>query len=324
MAMLPGLGVCVAGAVISWFLSGALPGGSPLLIAIVLGAVWGNLLPVPTLLFRGIAVSSRNLLRAGIVLLGLQLPLEAVLGLGPGVLLVVLLSVGLTFAATLWLGHLLGVGFTQRLLIASGFSICGAAAVAATESAAGAKKTETATAIALVVLFGTLMIPAVPFIGAVLGLPDRTLGIWIGASTHEVAQVVAAGEAVGGSALAVAVTVKLARVLTLAPVTAGIALHRRRTSTDAAGGMPPVIPLFIVGFVGAMLLRTLNVLPLAALDAAQIIQTLLLSAAMFALGLGVQLRSLLRVGRGPVLLGLLSTLVILAVSLGGTALLSVA
>lgn len=318
LAVLPGLGVCLAGAALSWFAGRLLPEASPLLIAIVLGAVWGNFLPIPAILFQGIAVSSRNLLRTGIVLLGLQLPLSAVLGLGPGVLLIVLLSVGSTFAATLWIGKLLGVSRAQRLLIASGFSICGAAAVAATEGAAGAKKTEVATAIALVVLFGTLMIPTIPFLGELLGLPERTLGIWIGASTHEVAQVVAAGEAVGGSALAVAVTVKLARVLTLAPIAAGIALHMRRTLPESDAGKPPIIPVFILGFIAAMLLRTADVLPDTALVVAQILQTLLLSAAMFALGLGVNLRSLVRVGRRPVLLGLFSTLVILPVSLVST------
>lgn len=318
LAVLPGLGVCLAGAALSWFAGRLLPEASPLLIAIVLGAVWGNFLPIPAILFQGIAVSSRNLLRTGIVLLGLQLPLSAVLGLGPGVLLIVLLSVGSTFAATLWIGKLLGVSLAQRLLIASGFSICGAAAVAATEGAAGARKTEVATAIALVVLFGTLMIPTVPFLGELLGLPERTLGIWIGASTHEVAQVVAAGEAVGGSALAVAVTVKLARVLTLAPIAAGIALHMRRTLPESDAGKPPIIPVFILGFIAAMLLRTADVLPDTALVVAQILQTLLLSAAMFALGLGVNLRSLVRVGRRPVLLGLFSTLVILPVSLVST------
>lgn len=323
-ATLPGLGACLAGAGLAWGLSRLLQGTSPLLIAILLGAVWGNTRPIPAGLVGGITFSSRRLLRAGIVLLGLQLSLSAVLDLGPAVLLVVLLSVGVTFGATAWLGKLLGISLPQRLLIASGFSICGAAAVAAVESAVGARKTEVATAIGLVVLFGTLMIPAVPFLGALLGLPERTLGIWIGASTHEVAQVVAAGDAVGNSALAVAVTVKLARVLTLAPIAAGIALHARRTGPRSGGTMPPVVPLFIVGFVGAMLVRTAEVLPADALAVAQVVQTVLLSAAMFALGLGVQLRSLLRVGRRPVLLGLLSTLVILAVSLIGTLVLPLA
>jgi uncharacterized integral membrane protein (TIGR00698 family) len=324
-AALPGLGVCLAGAVVSWWLAQLLPGISPLLVAIMAGALWRNLAPVPAVLGRGIAVSSKKLLRTGIILLGLQVSLSSILGLGFGVLAVVVGSVAATFLATLWIGRCLGIGLAQRLLIASGFSICGAAAVAGVDGVVKAKEEEVATSIALVVLFGTLMIPLVPFLGGVLGLPAETLGIWIGASTHEVAQVVAAGGAVGGGALAVAVTVKLTRVLMLAPIAAGISLHlRRRHGGEVSGAdarrvvrRPPLVPLFILGFMAAMLVRTTGVLPEPVLVGAQILQTLLLSAAMFALGLGVHLKSLARVGFRPILLGLASTAVILAVSLGG-------
>ena len=315
---IPGVAVCLLAASVSWLVSEAIPGLSALLIAILLGALWRNLLPLPETLNSGVDFSSVKLLRTGIILLGFQLSLSAILGLGPGVLLVVLMSVTATFGATLWIGHLMGIGLAQRLLIASGFSICGAAAVAATEDTARASKEETATALALVVFFGTLMIPLVPFLGHLLGLPDESLGMWIGGSTHEVAQVVAAGGAVGGGALAVAVTVKLARVLMLAPVIAGITVYMNRKGERGAGKRPPLVPLFVVGFVIAMLIRTAGILPESALEVLQVVQTLLLAAAMFALGLGVHFKTLLRVGGRPVLLGLLSTLVIMTVSLGGT------
>ncbi|WP_369066982.1 YeiH family protein [Kocuria carniphila] len=313
-----GVIVCLLAAGASWALAELLPGLSALLIAILLGALWRNLLPLPETLNSGVDFSSVKLLRTGIILLGFQLSLSAILDLGPGVLLVVLLSVTMTFGATLWIGHLMGISLAQRLLIASGFSICGAAAVAATEDTACASKEETATALALVVFFGTLMIPLVPFLGHLLGLPEESLGMWIGGSTHEVAQVVAAGGAVGGGALAVAVTVKLARVLMLAPVIAGITVYMNRHGQARAGKRPPLVPLFVVGFVIAMLIRTAGVLPESVLAVVQVVQTLLLAAAMFALGLGVHFKTLLRVGGRPVVLGLLSTLVIMAVSLGGT------
>lgn len=318
LQLVPGVGVCLGVASLVLVVGRFLPSVSPLLIAIVVGALWRNLAPIPVALSAGTNFSARKLLRIGIVLLGFQLSLSAILGLGPGILLVVVLAVGLTFAATMWLGGLLGITFSQRLLIASGFSICGAAAVAATEDATKAKDEEVATAIGLVVLFGTLMIPLVPFLGGLLGLPEEALGMWIGASTHEVAQVVAAGGAVSSSALAVAVTVKLARVLTLAPIIAGITLHARKTQGITSGKKPPIVPLFIIGFIMTMLLRTSGLLPGDLLAGAQSLQTLLLSAAMFALGLGVHLKGLISVGGRPVLLGLLSTLVILAVSLAGT------
>ncbi|MGM7666703.1 YeiH family protein [Microbacterium sp. A93] len=329
-AALPGLAVCLGAAVLAWGSGQLLPGVSPLLVAILGGVAWRNLAPVPARLDPGVAVSGRRLLRAGIVLLGLQVSLGSVLDLGAGVLAVVVLSVTVTFLATLWIGHLLKVSMAQRMLIAAGFSICGASAVAGADGVVKARQQEVATAITLVVLFGTLMIPLVPFLGGVLGLPEETLGIWIGASTHEVAQVVAAGGTVGGGALAVAVTVKLARVLTLAPIMAGLSIYVRRSEDrreDRHGGAatqgrrPPLIPLFVLGFIATMLLRTTGLLPEPVLAGTQILQTLLLSAAMFALGLGVHLRSLLRVGFRPVVLGALSTAVILGTSLGGIAVL---
>ncbi|WP_371415334.1 YeiH family protein [Citricoccus sp. SGAir0253] len=316
-AVLPGLGVCLAGALVAWLGAQAVPGASALLLAILGGAVWRNVARVPAALCRGVAFSSRRLLRTGIVLLGFQLSLSAILDLGLGILLVVVLSVTLTFLTTLWVGRLLGVGPAQRLLVAAGFSICGAAAVTAVEGAAPAEEEEVATAVALVVLFGTLVIPLVPFLGGLLGLPEEMTGLWIGASTHEVAQVVAAGGAVGGGALAVAVTVKLARVITLAPIIAGISIVRRHRGAAVGERRPPIVPLFVVGFLAAMLVRSAGVLPEALLSILQVLQTLLLAAAMFALGLGVHLPSLVRVGPRPMLLGVASTTVILLVSLAG-------
>src|SRR5699024_4950677 len=317
---IPGVAVCLVGALLASLGAHLLPGVSALLIAIILGALWRNIALVPTTLSHGVTFSAKKLLRTGIVLLGFQLSLSSILDLGFEVLLVVVISVGATFFATLWLGHLLGISLAQRMLIAAGFSICGAAAVAAAEGTIKSKDEEVATAIALVVLFGTLMIPLVPFLGGLLGLPEEITGMWIGASTHEVAQVVAAGGTIGSGALAVAVTVKLARVLTLAPMMAGLALFTRGKRAETDAKKPPIVPLFVLGFIATMLLRTADFLPETVLSGLQLLQTLLLAAAMFALGLGVHLPSLFRVGTKPVLLGLLSTIIILAVSLGGSVL----
>lgn len=315
---LPGLLASLAAGAACMGLAQLIPGLSALLIAIVLGALWRNLAPVPRFLAPGTALAGKQLLRLGIVLLGLQLSLGTILGLGPGVLLVVLLSVGITFLATLWLGAKLGIGLQQRLLIAAGFSICGAAAVAGTENAIKAKQDQVATAIGLVVLFGTLMIPAMPALGLLLGLDERSTGMLIGASTHEVAQVVAAGGSIGAGALAVAVTVKLARVVLLAPIIAGLGVYMRRNHAVQGGKNPPLVPLFVLGFLAAMLLRTTGVLPEAFLAVASNLQTLLLAAAMFALGLGVHLRSIVATGGRSLLLGLLATVVIVLVAAAGT------
>lgn len=295
-----------------------LPGASPLLIAILLGAIWRNSLPVPATFNPGVAFSSKKLLRTGIVLLGLQLSLSTILGLGPGVLLVVVVCVGVTFGGTLIIGGWLGIELPQRLLIAAGFSICGAAAVAATENATRAKQDQVATAIGLVVLFGTLMIPIVPAVGVLFGMDEAAIGMLTGASIHEVAQVVAAGGAVGSGALAVAVTVKLARVVMLAPIVAGLSIYMRRKHSLGETKKPPIVPLFVVGFIAALLLRTTGTVPAPLLGAAEVAQTFLLAAAMFGLGLGVHIRGLMRSGSRSLVLAALATMVILVVAVAGT------
>ena len=317
-SMAPGLLACVVGGVVAMGLAKLIPGMSALLIAILLGAIWRNLLPVPDIILPGVAVSSKKLLRTGIVLLGLQLALSQILALGPGVLLVVVLCVGITFGLTLLIGAWLGIDLPQRLLIATGFSICGAAAVAATEGATKAKQDQVATAIGLVVLFGTLMIPIVPALGALLGMEDDAIGMLIGASTHEVAQVVAAGGAVSSSALAVAVTVKLARVVTLAPMIAGVSMYMNKKHAVEGAKKPPIVPLFVLGFIAMMLVRTTGILPDSVLEFAKLAQTFLLAAAMFGLGLGVHIKGLMRSGSRSLVLAALSTLIILGVAVAGT------
>lgn len=321
---LPGLALCAAGAAAAIGLgqllpamSPRLPALSPLLLAIVLGAVLASLARVPAAAGPGVTVASRSLLRIGIALLGMNLVLGDILGLGWRVIVVVVTVVALGVAGTLYAGRALGIGWTQRVLIACGFSICGAAAVAAVDGVVEADEEEVSTAVALVVIFGTLMIPAVPLAAHWLGLSDAEAGMWAGASVHEVAQVVAAGGAIGGTALAVAVVVKLARVLMLAPVVAAVSLRQRRIAAEAGTRRPPLVPLFIVGFLACVALRSAGLVPPPALEIAGAAQTALLTAAMFALGTGVRVASLRRVGARPFLLAGGATVWVAGIALAG-------
>lgn len=312
----PGLLLSSAAVAVSLAVALVVPAVSALLIAIVLGAVARNTARLPASVEPGLAFASRRLLRLGVVLLGLRLVLGDILGLGAGMILLVVLVVAIGITATLAIGRAMGVGPAQRLLIACGFSICGAAAVAAVDGVIEAEEEEVVTAVALVVLFGTLMIPLVPLVVGLLGLSDEAGGLWAGASVHEVAQAVAAGGALGGTALSLAVIVKLARVLMLAPVMAAVSLIHRRTR-GAGGKRPPVVPLFVAGFVAMVLLRSTGVVPDEVLRAGEAAQTALLSAAMFALGAGVHLKRIVRVGPKPFLLALVSTVIVAGVALGG-------
>lgn len=150
--------------------------------------------------------------------------------------------------------------------------------------------------------------------------------MWAGGSVHEVAQVIAAGGIIGGTALAVATVVKLARVLLLAPVIAILGLVRRRelkgSDGDSGGKRPPIVPLFIVAFLACVAVRSTGIVPDAALSAAGLLQTALLSAAMFAVGLGVKLASLRTVGPRPFALAAVSTVWVASVALVGVLLIA--
>ncbi|RKT57165.1 putative integral membrane protein (TIGR00698 family) [Saccharothrix australiensis] len=253
-----------------------------LIAALVLGVLVGGRLP-------DLAPITRRLLRAGVVLLGLQLSLPQLLALGPGILLAAVVTVGVTFAGTVWLGRCLGLPRGLCVLVAGGFSICGASAIAAVASERDEE--HVATGVALVTLFGTLTMIALPLLGA---SPE-----WIGLSVHEVAQVAAAAPAGG---LATAMAVKLSRVALLAPVAA---LANRRRG--------PVVPLFLLGFLAMVAVRSADLLPPAAVDVARTSTTVLFAAAMFGLGTAVRPKSLLATGPRALLLGLLATLLVCSV-----------
>ena len=326
--LVPGLGVCLAAAGAASGINLLLPGISPLIITIVAGMFVTNVLRLPEITSPGVDFSAKKLLRAGIIFLGLQLSLTNIAGLGAPMLLVVVCIVAGGLLGTLLLGRLLRVPPNLSLLVACGFSICGAAAVA---GAAGVTdpddraEEDTITAVALVVIFGTSMILLVPLLVSLFGLDVVTAGKWAGGSTHEIAQVVAIGGVIGGGALAVAVVVKLARVLLLAPVIAVLSIRQRhlQRATDAPGQqtsrskLPPIVPPFILGFLAMVLLRSFIPLPKTVLDAGSALQTVLLAAAMFALGCGVRIRSLLKVGIRPFGLAALSTLLVAAIAFLG-------
>ncbi|EGD53476.1 YeiH family protein [Gordonia neofelifaecis] len=312
----PGLLVCGAVALAATGINMALPAVSPLLLAIVIGAVVANVVHLPTATAPGLTFASKTLLRIGVALLGLQLVLGDVLGLGFGMILVVVAIVFGGIFGGLMIGKALGIPLARRLLIACGMSICGAAAVAAVDGVIEADDEDTATAVGTVVIFGTLMIPAVPLLASAMGLSDKMAGMWAGGSIHEVAQVVAAGGMIGGGALTVAVVVKLARVMMLAPVVTVLSIRQRKMTGDA-GKRPPIVPLFVVGFIACAVLRSTGVLPSFVISIGHEAQVVLLTIAMAALGLGVRMEVMRKVGWRPFVQAAITTVLVAGIALGG-------
>lgn len=321
LRLVPGLGVVVCGVAIAFLLNHLLPAVSTLTGAVLLGALAANLGLIRPAFAPGIGLAGRRLLRIGVALLGLRLAFGDVFALGPGVLALIVITVAVTFVGTRWLGRVLGLGDGLSLLIATGFSICGASAVVAMNGVREQDQQDVAKALGLVTLCGSIAMLVLPAVQGGGLLPASSYGIWAGGSVHEVAQVVAAAAPVGG-ALTIAVAVKLTRVVLLAPLLALVSFGERRRAT--ATNRPPIIPLFVAMFLLLAVIRSLGVLPSFALRGAQLLDGLLLTAAMFALGTAVRLRPLLRSGLPVTVLGLLSTVLITGFALGGTVLLMIA
>jgi uncharacterized integral membrane protein (TIGR00698 family) len=309
--VLPGLTVAAAAAILAYGVNVLLPVASPLLLTLLAGMLVGNVGANRPRWEAGLRFAGRPVLRAGVALLGLQLAVGGLLGLGAGVVVTVLVAVGLTFPATMWIGTRLGLPPARALLVSTGLSICGASAVVAMNEVAEGDEDDVAVALATVTVLGTLAIGVFPVLDVALGLNPLAYGAWAGSSVHEVGQVVAIGGAAGATALQAAVAVKLGRVILLAPLVAAVALYRRRP------GRLPSVPWFVVAFAALVAVRSTGWLPDGAVRAAGVLANVLLAAALFALGTGVDLRAVARGGGRAMVTGALGTLLLMAVALGG-------
>ncbi len=292
---------------------------SPLVVSVAIGVLLANLGVVNDRMRPGLAFGAKRLLRVGVVLLGTQLAARNVVSLGGPGIAVVLVVVVATFFGTQWLGCRLGLSGPMSLLVATGFSICGASAVAAIEPVSGADEEEVTYAIAMVTLCGSLAIVVLPLVNRLwLKLDDDAFGSWVGASVHDVAQTVAASSAVSNEARSAAVIVKLTRVVLLAPLVAGVSVWRRHQgSTFASDRRPPILPLFVVGFLAAIALRSTGWLSAPTIKTLKSVEQVLLAMALVGLGTGVQWSKLRRVGGRPLVLALASWVFIAALSLAG-------
>jgi len=300
----PGLALAAVAVVVANLLHRVLPIASTYGIAIVLGIIFANVPGTPEAVTPGLKFASKKFLRIGIVLLGFRLVLSDVLAVGTVGLIVVSLVAVVTFFGTQWLGKKMGLSPELSLLMATGYSICGVSAIAAVAPVSGAKPEEIGLSVGVVTLFGTLAMMTLPVLGGLIGLEGGAFGVWVGASVHDVAQVVAAASTGGDQALESAIVVKLTRVVLLAPLVAYLSVARRRSSPAEPGSArPPMVPFFVVGFLATVVLRSVGVVPVEVLPAIEMLVKLLFTTALFALGTGVNIAKLRSVCGGGILLG---------------------
>lgn len=320
-----GLGVAAVGVGLAALIHYLFPMAPVPTLAVVLGVIAAHLPGlrefIRTSARPGLSIASKQVMRLAIVLLGLQLSVSDVMRLGWATAAMVLTVVVVTFLGTLWLGRRIGLPGDQPLLVATGYSICGASAIGAVSRVAGSREEDIADAVAVVTLCGTLAIAVLPLLQHPLGLDEEAFGRWVGASVHDVGQVVAAAQTAGAAALSAAVLVKLMRVVLLVPLVALVAAHRRARGghPESAGPdvRPPLIPLFVAGFLVMIMVRSTGQVPPAILEFANAAQGLLLASALFGLGAMINVSSLTRTGTRMAGLGLASWVTIAAASYAG-------
>lgn len=297
-------------AVISLKLSSVIPLIGPLLWALIIGIIVANSPEPISGRLRTTGGGVQMMLRLGVAMIGLKLSLYDLLALGLPGLIVIVATVTATYVGTLWLGRILRLESGLVQLIAGGFAICGAAAIVAINETVRANRRDVGLALALVTLFGSLMIILIPASSRALGLSTEQAAIWAGASIHEVAQVVAAASLIGTAALAPATTIKLGRVLMLAPVVA----FAGRSRSDARRSPSP-LPWFVAAFLVAVVIATAGVLPPTVLRVTDLITVLLLAAGMFGLGTGIAVKDLWPIPKSALALSVGATFIATGVSL---------
>lgn len=284
-------------------------GISPLIIGIVLGMIYANTLrsKLPKEWCSGILFSTKTLLRLGIILYGFRITfynIEAVglAGIATSAMVVISTFVIGYFVGTQWLK----LDKETTILTSAGSSICGAAAVLATEPVLNSEPHKSAIAVSTVVVFGTIAMFLYPFLYkmGLIPLTPEQMGIYIGGTLHEVAHVVAAGNALGTEASQTAVIVKMIRVMMLAPflVFLGLWLLQSSQSIVKKQKNKIMIPWFAVWFIAVAGFNSLDLLPQTLIANINAIDTFLLTMAMSALGMETSIEKFKNVGMKPIYL----------------------
>ena len=285
---------------------------SPLIVGIVLGMIYANSLRnhLPNTWVPGIQFCTKQVLRTGIVLYGFKLTFQSVIDIGGAALLIDAVVVAFTILLGAGLGRLLKMDRDTALLTSIGSSICGAAAVLGAEPVVKSQPYKAAVAVSTVVIFGTLSMFLYPalFRAGMLDLTTEQMGLFTGATLHEVAHVVGAGNAMGQAISDPAIIVKMIRVMMLAPVLVILSIIRSRR--EAAAGQTGqkrkiTIPWFAFLFLAVIGFNSLHLLPSGVVSAINSLDTFLLTMAMTALGAESSFEKFKKAGARPFLLAAL-------------------
>ncbi|GAA3996987.1 putative sulfate exporter family transporter [Comamonas faecalis] len=315
--LFPGVIACAVAAAAATFLS-QYYGAPVMLFALMLGMAMNFLSGEEPCKF-GIDFTSRQLLRWGVALLGLRITLDQVVALGWQPVLVVGVSLVLTIGLSMVVAKLMGFNILFGLLSGGATAICGASAALALSAALPPhplKERATLFTVVGVSALSTFTMIFYPMLARALGLDTQTAGTFLGATIHDVAQVVGAGYSMSQEIGDTATLVKLMRVACLVPVILFAVTFTRATGRVGDGPRPPLLPWFAVGFAVLVAINSTGWLPKPISQAGSSLSTWFLVASMAGIGMKTQLRELVTVGLKPVVLMVGETAFLACLALG--------
>ncbi|GGK91195.1 YeiH family protein [Nocardia jinanensis] len=313
---LPGLALAATLATTATALSAVAPlAGAPVL-ALVCGAALGGRAERSQRFGPGLDWARQHLLSIAIVLLGLGLPLDAVLTVGRETAVVLLGTLCAGAVTAVVVGRMLALHRESAVLIAAGTTICGASAIAAATAVLKPDRERVAYALGTIFVFNIAAVLVYPPLGRLLGMSDRAFGLWAGTAVNDTSSVLAAGIAFGPAAASFAVIVKLVRSLMIVPLCVGLHLSGRRGAPWTPNtSLWRTVPLFVVLFVVASALAGAGIVPADWTGRLADLSSWLVAAVLAAIGTSLTWRRLRSAGLRPLLFG-----GILAVALGVAAL----
>jgi uncharacterized integral membrane protein (TIGR00698 family) len=280
---------------------------SPLIIGIIIGVFYANTLrsKFPPEWVPGILFSTKTLLRVAIIFYGFRLTFQNIAEVGLHGILISAIMVTTTFV----IGYIVGIKIFKfdketTILISAGSSICGAAAILATEPILKSKPYKSVIAVSTVVIFGTLSMFLYPVLYNAGYIPfgNTEMGLFIGGTIHEVAHVVGAGNAINDSVATTAVVVKMIRVMMIAPFLIILSIWLIKTGNKISNKTKTkiTIPWFAVLFIAVAGFNSLNIFSQKIILDINSIDTFLLTMAMTALGMETNVKKFAGVGLKPI------------------------
>ena len=267
----------------------------PLVLAILIGMALRTVRGASSQAEAGVRFVAKDVLEVAVLLLGATMDVPRLFASGPALAagIVAIVCLALTFGYLI--GRAAGLSPNLATLVATGNAICGNSAIAAVAPVIGADREDVVASIALTAVLGVVLVLTLPLLIPLAGLSNYQYGVLAGLSVYAVPQVLAAAFAVSTLSGQVATAVKLARVLMLGPVVTFFALRAHRASTSGLS-IRKLVPWFVVGFVVLATLRSTGIITESVGSDAKLVAGWLTIAAMAALGLSVDVRSVRQVG----------------------------